>query len=112
MTRSPSGLRTWLLQRLSAVYLGAFLVYCLGRWLPAGPGNWQEWHTWLTHPVTRIAGAGFLLALLAHAWIGMRDIVLDYLRPLGIRLAALTLIGLVLGGCGLWALRLLLVTTA
>lgn len=110
MSRSPQGLGAWLLQRLSGVYLGGFLLYCTARWLYAPPHNWTQWQAWMTHPLMRIASAGFLLALLAHAWIGMRDILLDYIRPLGMRLALLTLVALVLGGSGLWGLRVLLVT--
>lgn len=99
-----------MLQRISAVYLGVFLVYVMAVFLPGQPWNYQDWHAWITRPVLRIAGSGFILATLAHAWVGMRDIVLDYVHCLGIRLAVLVLIGLVLGGCGLWALRVLLVT--
>jgi len=29
----------------------------------------------------------FVMALLYHAWIGMRDIFMDYVKPTGIRLA-------------------------
>ena len=109
MTRGTHGLRAWMLQRLSGVYLGAFLIYCGGCWLLDRPDTWQGWHAWLAQPLMRIASAGFVLALLAHAWVGMRDVILDYIHPLGLRLALLTLIGLVLGGCGLWALQVLLV---
>jgi len=43
-----------------------------------------------------------------HSWIGIRDIILDYAAGAGWRLLLLTLVGLVLAGCGLWALRVLL----
>jgi succinate dehydrogenase / fumarate reductase membrane anchor subunit len=112
VTRSPHGLRAWMLQRLSAVYLGIFLLYFCAAWLLGRPYSWQDWHSWMSHPLMRSASAGFILALLIHAWIGMRDIVLDYIHPLGVRLTVLTLIGLVLGGCGLWALHILLVAAA
>lgn len=101
-----------MLQRISAVYLGMFLVYFVAQMSVGQPWGWQEWHAWITHPVMRIASAGFILALLAHAWIGMRDIILDYIQHLGLRLGLLTLIGLILGGCGLWALQVLMVTPA
>jgi succinate dehydrogenase / fumarate reductase membrane anchor subunit len=55
-----------------------------------------------------IASAGFIIALMAHAWVGMRDVILDYLKPVGLRLAVLSLTGLLLAGSGLWALRSLL----
>lgn len=101
-----------MLQRISAVYLGIFLVYFIVRLSTGQPWTATAWHAWITHPVMRIAGAGFILALLAHAWVGIRNTILDYIQHLGLRLATFTLVGLVLGGCGLWALQLLMVTPA
>ena len=99
------------MQRISAIYLGIFLVYFVAQFLLGKPWTAPAWQAWITHPVMRIASAGFILALLAHAWVGMRDVILDYIRQLGLRLALLTLIGLVLGSCGLWALQVLMVSS-
>lgn len=107
MSRTPQGLRAWLVQRLSAVYLGGFLFYGGARWLLMPPQDWVQWHVWLSHPLMRIASAVFILAILVHVWIGMRNVVLDYVRPFGVRLSLLALIGLVLAGCGLWSLQVL-----
>lgn len=100
-----------MLQRLSAVYLGVFLAYFAIQLLLVSQWTAPVWHAWITHPVMRFASAGFVLALLAHAWIGMRDIVLDYIKHLGLRLVLFILIGLVLGSCGLWALHVLMVAS-
>ena len=100
-----------MMQRISAVYLGVFLVYFFTRLSLEQPWTAPAWHAWITHPVMRIASAGFILALLAHAWVGMRDVILDYITHMGLHLALLTLIGLVLSGCGLWALHVLMVTS-
>ena len=56
-----------------------------------------------------VAWSGFVLALLVHVWVGLRDIVLDYLHPLALRIGTLALIAFLLGGCGFWALRTLIV---
>jgi len=102
----------WLLQRISAVYLGGFLVYALLYvWLHPFTDH-AGWRGWITQPLVSIAWAGFVLALLLHAWVGLRDVVLDYLHHLGLRLAVLTLIALLLAGCGFWALRVLIVAGA
>ena len=99
-----------MLQRISAVYLGIFLVYFGACLLLGQPLTAPAWHAWITHPVMRIASTGFFLALLTHAWVGLRSIILDYITYIGLRLVLLTLVGLVLGGCGLWALQVLMVT--
>lgn len=109
MSHRADGLRTWLLQRVSAVYLAAFLLYTLMHfWLNPHP-DFSAWRGWVASPAVSIAGAGFILALLIHAWVGLRDVVLDYLHPLALRLGVLTLIAFLLIGCGFWAMRILIV---
>ena len=111
MSRPTHGLRDWLLQRISAVYLAGFLAYFLAHIALQPVHSFQQWHDWMRHPLMAITSAGFIVALLLHGWVGMRDVVLDYVHALSLRLAVLSLIGLVLIGCGLWALRILLPVT-
>jgi succinate dehydrogenase / fumarate reductase membrane anchor subunit len=108
MSQPALGLRPWLLQRISAVYLAGFLLYVAGHFLLQPYPGFAAWQAWLGHPLMRLAGSGFILALAVHGWVGLRDIILDYASGVGLRLLLLTLIGLLLGGCGLWALRVLL----
>lgn len=112
MSHRADGLRTWLLQRISAVYLAVFLVYVLVHFLRYPHPDYVAWHGWLTGPAVSIAAAGFVLALLIHGWVGLRDVVLDYVHPLGLRLSVLTLIACLLIGCGLWAVRILIVASS
>jgi len=101
-----------MLQRVSAVYLAVFLAYVLARfWLYPHP-DFNDWHAWFSQPAMTIASAGCVLALLSHAWVGLRDVVLDYIHHLGLRLVTLTLIAFLLAGCGFWAVRTLLVVSA
>ena len=108
MSRPAHGLRDWLLQRLTAIYLGGFLVYLLVHFLLQPQHSFQQWHDWVTHPVMIIATALFIVAVLVHGWVGMRDVVLDYVHAINLRLTILSLIGLTLISCGLWALLVLL----
>ena len=108
MSRHTHGLRTWLLQRTSAVYLALYLLYILVHSLRHGAHSYAEWQAWLTSPLMNITTAGFIIALMAHAWVGMRDVILDYVKPVGTRLAVMSLTGLLLAGSGLWALRSLM----
>lgn len=112
VSRPTHGLRDWLLQRISAVYLAGFLIYFMVHLVLQPVHSFQQWHDWMRHPLMAIASAGFIVALLLHGWVGMRDVVLDYVHALSLRLAVLSLIGLVFIGCGLWALRTLLPATA
>ena len=55
----------------------------------------------------RLASLLFLLALFWHAWIGLRDIFMDYVKPAGLRLALLVGVVLLLVGYALWSVQIL-----
>jgi succinate dehydrogenase / fumarate reductase membrane anchor subunit len=110
--RLSSGLRPWLLQRLSAVYILLFLGYLMTLAAGGGRLDFVTWRTWLAHPGINTAWALFFLSLLLHAWVGGRDVILDYLKPYPRRLLALILFGLGLLVMGLWVLRVLFAVTA
>ena len=48
------------------------------------------------------------MALLLHAWVGLRDVVLDYAKPLGLRVGVMAALAFVLIGLALWMLNILL----
>ena len=113
MTSSASlGLKAWLMQRFTAVYIGLFLVFLVVRFLTAPLHSYQEWIAWIAHPFVNAALAVFIVALLLHAWVGLRDVVMDYVKPLGLRIALFA--GLIIGlaGCAMWSLRLLVKVAA
>lgn len=109
MSRHAHGLRAWLLQRISAVYLAIFLVYLVLHFIRFPSPDYEEWRTWLGGRAVGLASAGFIVALVIHAWVGMRDVLLDYLPHSGLRLVGLTLVAFMLAGCGVWALSILLI---
>jgi succinate dehydrogenase / fumarate reductase membrane anchor subunit len=108
MSRQTVALRGWLIQRFSAVYLAGFLVYLVIHFLARESHGYDAWRAWLAHPAVALASAGFVLSLVLHGWVGVRDIILDYIHPLGLRLLLLVLSGALLASSGLWAARLLL----
>jgi succinate dehydrogenase / fumarate reductase membrane anchor subunit len=105
-------MRDWLLQRIGAVYLAGYLAYLMVHLSLDPVPDYTAWHAWLSRPPMRVATAGFILAVLIHGWVGMRDILLDYIRPLGLRLVVLALVGLVLAGCGIWGMQTLILAAA
>lgn len=107
MSRKASGFRAWLMQRVSAVYLALYFIYLSFYFILSSPVTYEQWRLWLAKPLVGASMALFFLALLVHAWVGMRDIVVDYIGLLAIRLMLLTAIALLLAGCGFWVLRIL-----
>lgn len=107
MNRRALGLRAWLWQRLSAVYMLAYLLYAGASLAYRAPPTYAEWRDWMADPLAGLATALFFTALLLHAWVGVRDVVIDYAGALAARLTLLTLAGLGLAGAGLWVLKIL-----
>ncbi len=98
MSRHASGLKAWLLQRFSAVYIAAFGLYFLLALLFSAPPSYEAWRDWLGSPLLSLALVIFFIAVVAHAWVGMRDVIVDYAKPLWLRLSLLTLVGVILLG--------------
>ncbi|MDH4133779.1 MAG: succinate dehydrogenase, hydrophobic membrane anchor protein [Gammaproteobacteria bacterium] len=104
-----SGLGEWILQRLSAVYLAVFLLWLIFHFLSSPVPDYAAWKTWFSQGVVRLGFALFFVSLLIHAWVGMRSVFLDYLKPLWLRFLIQMLMGLGLLAMGLWAAQILLV---
>lgn len=102
------GLKPWLLQRISAVYMLLFTAYIAVAIVAAEQSGYLPWRVWLGDPVNSIATALFVFALLLHAWIGMRDVILDYVHNTFVRMLAFSLVQVVLFGSGFWCAKVLL----
>jgi len=108
VTRAAQGLRAWLLQRFTAIYLAAFLLYLLTRIALGEPLDYAQWRAWFAEPWMSVATALFALALLVHGWVGVRDVLIDYVHPVSLRLLLMALTGLLLLASLLWIVRALL----
>lgn len=109
MTRPVQGLRAWMIQRVSAIYLALFTLVMLLRLLWSPPGDHLLWRAWLASPWVFVGFTLFILLLLAHAWVGLRDVIMDYIQSLRWRSVSLAVVAGALLGLGIWAARLLIV---
>ncbi len=92
MSPRAQGLRTWLLQRLSAVYMIAYTIMAI-VWLSLNaPFDFVAWQAIFAPPLFNIFTLLFVFLLLAHAWVGVRDIFVDYVHHLPTRFVLMTLI--------------------
>ena len=107
-TAASLGLKAWLVQRLTAVYMAVFIIFTVIIMLFSPPQNYQQWIAWLSHPAVNAASGLFILSLLLHAWVGLRDVIMDYVKPFALRAGLFSLLIIALAGCGLWSLRMLL----
>ncbi|MHB1188574.1 succinate dehydrogenase, hydrophobic membrane anchor protein [Thiobacillus sp.] len=101
-TGSHTGTGTWLVQRASAVLLALALpglaIYVLTA-LPLDFAGWQALFAPLWLRVLMLLTAA---ALALHAWVGMRDIFMDYVRSTGLRLALYLAVIVTLAGSVAW----------
>jgi succinate dehydrogenase / fumarate reductase membrane anchor subunit len=110
-TRTPVGahygMRGWLLQRLTALFMALYTVGLLACLLWHAPAGYAEWKAIFAGEFTRIATMGFFAALLYHAWIGMRDILMDYVKPAGLRLTLQAAVAVTLAMYLIWSAAIL-----
>ncbi|MBC7604648.1 MAG: succinate dehydrogenase, hydrophobic membrane anchor protein [Ramlibacter sp.] len=95
------------MQRASALYMLLFVLFLLLSFALLPLHTFSQWHAWLARPVTSFAFFVFFMALLGHMWVGLRDVLLDYAKPAGLRRALLGGVALVLLGLAislLWTL--------
>ena len=85
-----------------------FMLFVLGTFWLHPPRTYPEWRDWFGHSGVSIAALFFFAALLSHMWVGLRDVLLDYARPAGLRRVLLGLVALGLLGLAAWVLRIFL----
>lgn len=104
---SHTGTGTWLLQRGSAVVLAVALPGLLGYVLLALPLDFVGWQALLAPLGMRMLIGLSGVALALHAWVGMRDILMDYVHPVGLRLTLYLAVILTLAASVVWLAAIL-----
>jgi succinate dehydrogenase / fumarate reductase membrane anchor subunit len=101
------GLRDWLAQRVTAVIMAVYTALILSVVAGLPQMDYGQWRgVWQT-PLVRYATVLFMVSLLLHAWIGVRNIFMDYIKHAGLRL---TLYVVVIGALlwyGAWSVQIM-----
>jgi len=101
------GLTDWLAQRITAVVMLTYTLALVVALL-VGPAPSQEsWRALMSGTLMRFASFLFVVSLCYHAWVGVRDIWMDYIPPFGVRLLIHSLTLLALIGYAGWATQIL-----
>ncbi len=101
------GFRDWLAQRVTAVVMALYTVVFLVAFVADRPADHVAWQQFFTQGWLRFATLLFFLSLFYHAWIGLRDVLMDYVKPVWLRLALEVIVILALVGYGGWAVQIL-----
>jgi len=101
------GLRGWLAQRITALVMALATIVIAGGIWSASPLSYAAWKGLFGRWWMFLSASLFLLAAMLHAWVGVRDILMDYVKPTGIRLALQIATILALVYYTVWAMQIL-----
>jgi succinate dehydrogenase / fumarate reductase membrane anchor subunit len=102
------GFRDWLAQRVTAVLMALFTVIVLAQVIfTSGPIGYEQWAGIFAAQWMKVLTFCVILAMLMHVWVGIRDIWMDYIKPVGVRLGLHIASIVWLVGCAGWAIQVL-----
>jgi succinate dehydrogenase / fumarate reductase membrane anchor subunit len=102
------GLRDWLAQRVTGLIMALFTVVVLAQVIfSKGPMGYASWAGIFSAQWMKSLTFAVIIALLYHAWVGMREIFMDYIKPLGLRLVLQVFSIVWLVACAGWAIQVL-----
>ena len=81
------GLRDWLMQRITAIVMACYTLFLSGFLALHSPLHFSEWTALFSHDWMRFFTLLFFLGLYLHAWVGIRNVLMDYVRHAPVRLA-------------------------
>ena len=101
------GMRDWLSQRITAVLMALFTIVLLAQVIFGGPLGYERWAAIFSAQWMKVLSFVVFVCLGWHAWVGVRDILMDYIKPVALRLGlqVATIVWLV--GCMGWAVQVL-----
>lgn len=105
-TGAHYGWKDWLAQRITGVMVLVFVVAILARFL-CSDNTYEAWHGFMHHPAMQLLMFFTILAVCYHAWIGIRDVWMDYVKNAGVRLALHLFTILWLLGCAAYGVSAL-----
>ena len=101
------GLRDWLIQRITAVVMAVYCVAMVGYLLMQPYLDYDVWTALFSSQMVRTFTLLFMFSLFYHAWVGIRDIVMDYVKPASVRLVIHVLVILALLLYSIWSVQIL-----
>ena len=107
VTGAHYGLRDWLAQRITAVVMAVYTVILLVVLAGGTPMTYAVWKDLFAQGWMRVATLMFAASLAWHAWVGLRDVLMDYVKPIGARLTLEVAVLLALAGYLGWTVQIL-----
>ena len=101
------GLRDWLSQRVTASLMALFTLVLIVQVLLPGEMGYDKWAGIFSAQWMKVLTFVVIVSLLYHVWVGMRDVWMDYVKPVGMRLVLQVFTIAWLVGCAGWSIQVL-----
>ena len=101
------GWQDWLAQRVTAVIMVLFSIVIIGFFAVHGGVNYAQWKTLFGSQIFRILTLLFFLSVFYHAWIGIKDVLMDYIKAAGLRITMQVVVILFLVMCSIWSVTII-----
>lgn len=102
------GMRDWLSQRVTAVLMALFTLIVLAQVIfTRGPIGYDTWAGIFAAQWMKVLTFAVVAALLWHVWVGMRNVWMDYIKPVWLRLTLQIFTIVWLTACAGWAIQVL-----
>lgn len=102
LTKRYPGMRWWLAQRITAVVMAVYLVLAVLLFIVNTPHDFASWQQFWQPVWWRLMTWAFFAGLVIHAWLGVRDVMRDYVFNLTLRTWLQALVEVVLIGYLVW----------
>ena len=101
------GFRDWLSQRITAALMALFTLALIVQILLPGEMSYDKWAGIFSRQWMKVLTFVVIVSLLYHVWVGMRDVWMDYVKPVAVRLVLQVFTIVWLTGCAGWAIQVL-----
>ncbi|CCG86628.1 succinate dehydrogenase membrane anchor subunit [Erwinia piriflorinigrans] len=81
-----NGIHDWLLLRAAAMIMTLYVFYILAFIVMSGPLTFDIWRGFFASSFTKVFTLLTLFSILVHGWIGMWQVLTDYIKPLALRM--------------------------
>ncbi|WP_130834416.1 succinate dehydrogenase membrane anchor subunit [[Erwinia] mediterraneensis] len=81
-----NGIQDWLLLRASAILITLYALYILGFVVMTDTLTYEIWRGFFASSFTKVFTLLTLFSILIHGWIGMWQVLTDYVKHLAVRL--------------------------
>ncbi|HVV68622.1 MAG TPA: succinate dehydrogenase, hydrophobic membrane anchor protein [Gammaproteobacteria bacterium] len=99
-----SGLRDWLIQRITAVILALYTLFLLAFILCHHALTYADWQALFANGFMRIFTFLALLSVVYHTWVGIWTVFTDYIKCSSLRLILQAIVVIALLGYLVWGI--------